>query len=176
MPNLLVTLPSQLPIMPNRITDSFRLSVRYILMHPINQALRILALQTEKKRQQVVGRSRLLLIVNMAFDYCRTISMFRLFLGQHDTIIFIFGQQSYLFFKVAWYIYLFDLYMDNFGETQGNIRVIVYVCIYEVAWFILKINYGATRRESDLKIFKRLGVPPISYYLMKPLLLLFIPN
>jgi purine-cytosine permease-like protein len=70
--------------------------------------------------------------------------------------------------------------MDNFGETQGNILVIVYVCIYEVAWFILKINYGATRRKSSLKIFKRLGVPPISYYLINPLLLLllllFVPN
>jgi hypothetical protein len=48
--------------------------------------------------------------------------------------------------------------MDNFGEIQGNIQVIVYVCIYEVARFILKINYGATRRESSLKRFKRLGV------------------
>jgi hypothetical protein len=70
-------------------------------VHPINQALRRSVLQTRQKRQQAVGRSKLLLIVNMAFDYCRTICMFWLFLGQPGTIIFIFDNQSYLFFVVA---------------------------------------------------------------------------
>jgi hypothetical protein len=45
------------------------LSVKFSLMCPINQAMRRSTLQTEQKRQQTVGRNKLLLIVNMAFDY-----------------------------------------------------------------------------------------------------------
>jgi hypothetical protein len=112
MPNLLVTPPSQLPLMYTKIMNSPHLSVKFNLMHQINQSLRISALQIWQQGQQAMGIRRLFLIVNMDFDYCKTICMFWLFLGLPDTIIFIFGQPV-LFIFCRGMIHLFILYIHG---------------------------------------------------------------
>jgi hypothetical protein len=61
--------------------------------------------------------------------------MFGLFSDNMVLLSSFLDNQSYLFlwWKNTFLCVCVCVCVDNFGETQGNIQVIVYVCIYEVA-------------------------------------------